>query len=330
MSIAARFSAFTTALVLLGACADAPMPTDLAPDAPSRSLIGSSTGTVAATYAGAELTTPRIDVSDLTVGTVITDAELVSPEAASDIGPGSALLITIPGEGRFGCSANFVFEGKGNRRYLGSAGHCFLPGDRISTHGPGADYDASGVTVEVCIANCDKGFRTGIVAEGTWLRLGSVLYARQESADGNPIGFDFGVVEIPRKIEGVVRTQLPVWGGPNGGAHQLQLGDLGCHYGNGIGAGELYPTKARTGVGGISDEEAWGGDFAASPGDSGSGMVVCSNSGTTLVGGGAVGILTHLGFWASDTGGHGFVLGTTLTQGIKLATEARLSLTLLQ
>ena len=115
--------------------------------------------------------------------------------------------------------------------------------------------------------------------------------------------------------------------GPTGIDH-FALGDPGCHYGNGVGAGELYPTKARVGVGGISDDEAWAGDFVASFGDSGSGMVECTSTGTTFAGRGAVGILTHLGFWISATGGHGVVLGTTVEQAMRMATEARLSLTL--
>ena len=45
-----------------------------------------------------------------------------------------------------------------------SAGHCFIPADTKSTHGVGADYDASGVTVEVCVENCETGFRSGISA----------------------------------------------------------------------------------------------------------------------------------------------------------------------
>jgi hypothetical protein len=321
-----RLPSAIAAVALLAACADTPLPTEASP-AGANHVLGSVSGSVLAAYPGIQLSRPRIDVSDLEAPlSVLTEDELVSPEAASDIGPGSALLITIPNEGRFGCSANFVWTSKGNRRYLGAAGHCFLPEDRTSTHGAGADYNASGVIVQVCIANCDKGFRTGIVNEGTWLTLGKVAYARQQSAAGEAIGFDFGVVEIPRKIEGVVRTSLPVWGGPATSSHQLTLGDYGCHYGNGIVAGELYVTKARVGLGGISDDEAWAGDFAGAPGDSGSGMVACTQSGTTFVGQGAVGIVTHLGFWVSTSGGHGVVLGTNVNQAVKLATEAKLSL----
>lgn len=324
MKLAMHTATTGAALVLVAACADSPLTTEVAPGPSKAAVTGSS---ILDAYPGIQLERPRIDLSDLAPPSlVLTEEDLVTPEAAKDIGPGSALLITIPGEGRFGCSANFVWT-SGPRRYLGAAGHCFLPGDRTSTHGPGADYDASGVTVQVCIANCEKGFRSGIVAEGTWLTLGKVRYARQNAADGEAVGYDFGVAEIPRKIEGVVRTSLPVWGGPTG-THRLALGDWGCHYGNGIVTGELYPTKARVGVGGASDDVAWAGDFVAAFGDSGSGMVMCTPSGTTFVGQGAVGILTHLGVWVDATGEHGVVLGTNIEQAIRMATEARLSLTL--
>lgn len=326
MKLAKQIATTGAALVLLGACTDSPLPTDTMSGTSRVSLTGSS---VLDAYPGVQLSRPRVDLSDLAAPTnVLTEDDLVTPEAATDIGPGSALLITIPNEGRFGCSANFVYNSAtGPRRYLGAAGHCFLPGDRTSTHGAGADYDASGVTVQVCIANCAKGFRSGIVAEGTWLTLGKVRYARQNREDGEAVGYDFGVVEIPRKIEGVVRHSLPVWGGPTG-MHTLAFGDFGCHYGNGIVTGELYPTKARVGVGGASDDVAWAGDFVAAFGDSGSGMVMCTPSGTTFVGQGAVGILTHLGVWVDTNGEHGVVLGTNIDQAIRMATEARLSLTL--
>lgn len=325
MKLAMRIATTGAAFMFVAACADSPLSTDTIPGTPVLSLTGSS---VLDAYPGIQLSRPRIDLSDLDPPSIVlTEEDLVSPEAAKDIGPGSALLITIPDEGRFGCSANFVFTQVGGRRYLGAAGHCFLPAELSATHGAGADYDASGVVVQVCIANCDKGFRSGIVAEGTWLTLGKVRYARQQSADGEAVGYDFGVVEIPRKIEGVVRTSLPVWGGPTG-VHRLALGDWGCHYGNGIVTGELYPTKARVGLGGASDEQAWAGDFVAAFGDSGSGMVMCTPSGTTYVGQGAVGILTHLGVWVDATGEHGVVLGTNIEQAIRLAREAKLSLTL--
>jgi hypothetical protein len=135
-------------------------------------------------------------------------------------------------------------------------------------------------------------------------------------------------VEIPRKIEAVVRRSLPVWGGPTG-VHALQLGDYGCHYGHGLGFGEVYPTKARVGVGGGSTDVSWSGDFAAAFGDSGSALVACEPVGATFEGRGAVGVLTHLGVRVDpSTGEHGVVLGTTVSRAVEMAAEAGLKLSL--
>ena len=49
-----------------------------------------------------------------------------------------------------GCTANFVWS-TGSTQYLGAAGHCFIPQGTTATHGPGADFDASGVLVSVCV-----------------------------------------------------------------------------------------------------------------------------------------------------------------------------------
>lgn len=320
MHTTARLSTTALAVALLVGCADTPSaPTATAPT-------GSAVRTQV-TDGIEQIERARIDLtSALDLRTVVPLA-LVTPEAATNIGPGSAILITIPDEGRFGCSANFVWEGRG-RRYLGAAGHCFLPATSIASHGPGADYDLGGVVVDVCIEGCEGNFNTSQLL-GTWVRLGAVAYARQESPEGAAVGHDFGVIEIPREFQDLVRASLPVWGGPTG-VQSMELGGYACHYGNGLVTGEVVLTKARIGVGGISDHEAWGGDFAGAPGDSGSGMVGCVNDGLgSFSGTGAIGILTHLGFWVDETtGGHGVVLGTTVARAIEMAAEAGLKLSL--
>src|SRR5688572_19883393 len=187
----------------------------------------------------------RVDVTAWEDLSTTIPLELVTPASASNIGPGSAIVVTIPDEGRFGCTANFVWR-SGGGRYLGAAGHCFLPADRAATHGAGADYDASGVTVEVCVDACEGNFRTNQLT-GTWVPLGRVAYARQ-TLDSVDVGNDFGVVEIPRKVQDFVRLSMPVWGGPTG-VQTLELGDYACHYGHGLLVGEVFLTKARIGVG---------------------------------------------------------------------------------
>jgi hypothetical protein len=275
---------------------------------------------------GQELQRLRLDVSGWSDLSTTIPVALVTPEAAGNIGTGSAILITIPDEGRFGCTANFVWSGQG-RRYLGAAGHCFLPADLSATHGPGADYDASGVVVQVCVTGCEGNFRSNQIT-GTWVTLGRVAYARQ-TLDGEDVGNDFGVVEIPREVRDLVRTTMPVWGGPTG-VETLEVGDYACHYGHGLLVGEVFLTKARLGVGGGSDASSWEGDFAGAFGDSGSGLVACVNDGVgSFSGTGAVGVLTHVGVSVDEsTGEHGVVFGTTVARAVEMGREAGLRLAL--
>lgn len=322
-------SCMAVLVAVLFACGDAPSgPTgsDLAPPVEPSPL----------TVSDMELERPRVDVTDWEDARTVLPIHLITPEAAEDIGTGSAIVITIPDEGRFGCTANFVWEGRG-RRYLGAAGHCFLPGDRKATHGPGADYDASGVVVEVCVADCEGNFQTNLLL-GTWVRLGPVAYARQTDESGlEQVGHDFGVVEIPREVRDLVRLAMPVWGGPSG-VETLEMGDVACHYGHGLGVGEVFLTKARSGIGGGSDEIAWMGDFAGAFGDSGSGIVGCASDGLGLHGQGAIGVLTHLGVQVCPcevdvedqtfTAQQGVIFGTTIARAIEMAGEARLKLSL--
>jgi hypothetical protein len=201
-----RHSAPSLALpaLLLAACSDLSAPTG-PPDA------GTSQVRAAALSVG-ELVRPRLTLTGATDSRTVLSLPLAFPGAANGLGTGSALLITIPGAGTFGCTANFIWS-DGSRRYLGAAGHCFIPAERRATHGPGADFDASGVTVDACVSSCDGNFDINQLT-GTWVRLGRVAYARQTDGEGNDIGNDFGVVEIPAELHDIVRLTMPVWGGP--------------------------------------------------------------------------------------------------------------------
>jgi hypothetical protein len=286
------------------------------------------TGVVASLVpTGMELRRPRVDLTNATNLATTIPIELVTPEAAGNIGTGSALLITIPVEGRFGCTANFVWA-SGGKRYLGAAGHCFIPAASSATHGPGADYDASGVVVQVCVEGCEGNFRTSQIT-GTWVTLGKVAYARQ-TLNGEDVGNDFGVVEIPRAVRDLIRLTMPVWGGPTG-TQTLGIGDFGCHYGHGLGVGEVFLTKGRVGIGGGSDHSSWMGDFAAAFGDSGSGLVGCVNDGVgSFTGRGAIGVLTHIGVSVNETTGEqGVTFGTTIARAMEMGREAGLRLSLL-
>jgi hypothetical protein len=283
-----------------------------------------------------EVVRTEIDLTSEVDQSLTIPPEVLTPEAARNIGPGSALVITIPDEGRFGCTANFVWRARG-KTYLGSAGHCFLPGDRKSTHGEGADYDASGVEVRVCVEGCEGNFRTMLLV-GKFVTLGKVAYARQTDPTGEEdVGNDFGVVEIPSAVADLIRPSLPVFGGPDG-ADTLKPGEFGCHYGHGLVVGETFLTKGRVGVGGGGDKQFWMGDFAGAFGDSGSGLVQCAPDGATFKGEGAVGVLTHLGLAVCPCkvnfrkltieAQHGVIFGTTVARSVALAREAGLSLSL--
>ncbi len=266
---------------------------------------------------------PKLDLTSLPNLTRTVPLAVVTPAMAQNIGPGSHLLIEIPNAGTFGCTANFIWA-SGEARYLGAAGHCFIPEGTTATHGPGADFDASGVRVSVCVSNCSFGGQSGFVITGDLVQLGSVAYARQTDSDGD-IGNDFGVVAIPPALASRIRPSMPVFGGPSTVEQVAQAQPL-CHYGNGVLVGEAFPTMARVGVGGGSTPKYWMGDLAAAPGDSGSAVVTCVVNGTDLQGRGAAGILTHLGVEVGVQ--HGFVFGTTIARAIEMAQEAGIALTL--
>jgi hypothetical protein len=278
---------------------------------------------VQAQQAPANAVRPRIDLTRMTRLTTTVPLAAITPAMAQNIGPGSHLIIEIPGAGTFGCTANFVWA-SGATRYLGAAGHCFIPEGTTATHGPGADFNASGVRVSVCVSNCSFGGETGFTLTGNLVVLGAVAYARQTAADGD-IGNDFGVVTIPAALAAQVRPSMPVFGGPTTTEEVVQFEPL-CHYGNGVIVGETFLTMARVGVAGGSTPSYWMGDLAAAPGDSGSAVVTCEVNGTDVRGRGAAGVLTHLGVEVGVQ--HGFVFGTTIGRAIEMAREANLSLAL--
>lgn len=277
---------------------------------------------------------PRVNLTHTVKKTTKIPLALVTPAMAQNIGPGSHLLIDIPNEGTFGCTANFIWAA-GTTRYLGAAGHCFIPSTATSTHGAGADYDASGVVVSVCVSNCSFGGESGFIVTGDLVTLGTVAYARQTGEEGD-IGNDFGVVAIPAALASMIRSSMPVFGGPTTIDTVRQAEPL-CHYGNGIIVGETFLTMARAGLGGGSTATYWLGDLAAAPGDSGSAVVTCESDGAGgLQGRGAAGVLTHLSVEVCPCGidfenttvtaQHGVVFGTTIARAIEMAREANLDL----
>lgn len=292
-----------------------------------RRVLGTMLGVVAlaalvvpsAQASGPQLTPAMLNVTGWTrlaaptlAGKTLSLAEIASPSAGDGIGPGSYLLIDRP-DGSFICTANFVWRDAAGNRYLGAAGHCFLPDgvDAAPSGDPAHQYSSR---VQVCVSGCAFGGQLGTVIVGTPADLGTVAYARQ-SQGGVDVGNDFGLVRIPAGLG--VRPSMPVWGGPSGTPTPPSLGQPVCLYGNAAGLGEVFATKARAGVAGVGTANAWYASIPSAPGDSGSAVVNCpALSGTT-----AVGILTHLA-----TNGTGFIAGTTAARAKAMATEAGLTI----
>lgn len=238
---------------------------------------------------------PCLDVTHAEDDLDTVDAATVPPEQSSGIGPGSVLFVTREdSSGTAGCTANFAWQGADGTLYLGAAGHCFLPDDADADDNAGGDYDSSGVTTRVCI-DCTFGGGTALSGlRGEVVELGDVVYARQ-SRDGEDIGNDFGLVEIPSDAEQLVDPSMPTWGGPTErGA--IEAGESVVQYGNGVGTGEVFLTKNRSGVGVQQDggAGAWYAELPAAPGDSGSAVQGAAATVSGLEGVEAAGILTHL------------------------------------
>jgi hypothetical protein len=278
--------------------------------------------TVGVSAGPAPAATPRLQrqMANLTgrpnaTRTVLPSA-LPTPDAGDRIGPGSHLIMTMDGDPNlYGCTANFVWKG-GGATYLGAAGHCFLPPTATATAGPGHDYDPSHTHVKVCVSSCSFGGQIGFSITGTLVDLGPVAYARQTEG-GQDVGNDFGLVTIPTWLSSLVRTTMPVWGGPQGTA-TISAGSPVCLYGNAAGLGEVFATKARAGVGGESNASAWSAFIPSFEGDSGSAVEVCGLTGAPQ----AAGILTHL-----VAGGAGIIAGTTVGKAEQMATQAGLAIT---
>jgi hypothetical protein len=257
------------------------------------------------------------------------------PGDSIGIGPGSTLITNFidpadDGEYVGICTAAFIFRDPNTSKvYLGAAGHCFIAPGAVSTHGSDANWDRDlTLRVRVCVSTCIGG-ASGLASAaaldmypGTTRDLGELAYARQTSG-GVDIGNDFGIVEIPPALYDEIRTDLPVWGGPNT-SDQLQLegGEFVAHYGNAIGLGEVFPTKARMGIGAGIDKGSWLAAMASAQGDSGSAVVgaTVSPAQPSIDGMAPLGMLTHLSC-CLIAGNPYNTAGTTVTRAIQMARQ---------
>lgn len=270
-------------------------------------------GSPAAQASDGQLRPARLDVTGWT--RLAGPTALPGPSAGDGVGPGSYLLIEQTDGNSYICTANFVWAGSTGVRYLGAAGHCFLPPDveAAPSRNPGRYVKR----VQVCVSGCAFGGQLGAVLQGTMRDLGPVAYARQ-SRSGEDVGNDFGLVRVPTGMR--TRSAVPVWGGPTGAAPIGFLQPV-CVYGNAAGFGEVFATKARFGVGGSSHDGAWFATMPSFQGDSGAAVVNCPGlTGTT-----AVGVLTHLA-----TDGTGVIAGTTVSRAKAMAAAAGLTINLVR
>lgn len=258
---------------------------------------------------------------------VVEPAEL-PPTTSAGIGPGSILLI-----GGVECTSNFVWSDQAGDLYLGTAGHCVTDGGPVhvciedcwtrttasslgvlatSSAGPQLglcdvhwqDEEIDETWQELCRAE-----PPGVVdVGGNFTPLGDVAYSR----DGG-VGQDFALVEIPDALEDLVDPTMPVWGGPTDVfACETWVAEPGIpdepptepgatqFYGHGIGFGEVWPEKARSGsfdtqFGCNTDAEWFRSAAPISFGDSGSAVnVVHAGADGTVTDRAALGLWTHL------------------------------------
>lgn len=245
------------------------------------------------------------------VATTPAAAALV-PQVAEGLGPGTHLLVDVDGQ-TFGCTAAWVYRDGAGERYLSTAGHCLLSPFSVATHGPDAD-GPSDARVRACIDRCVFGGQTGFLLSGRTVELGSVAYARQFGF-GGAVGNDFGLVRIPRALDGEVRYGLPEFG-EAARVRDVRLGDHMCYYGAGLATGETFLTMGREGVGLATIGTSWRMAGASAEGDSGAAVATCDAQGDAVA---AAGILTHL-----TPGG---VAGTTMGRAAQMAREAGLVVT---
>jgi hypothetical protein len=169
----------------------------------------------------------------------------------SEVGirPGSWMLAPS------GCTMNFVFGSPGNYS-IGTAGHCASAGDPVTllTVAPGG---ANPVLVEI----------------------GNVTVSHD-----NDIGDDFALVSIRPELQEWVFPTMAFVGGPCG-SFTGSGPQVVAHTGHGLGVGT--GGTPRVGVALSWQQDAYGWDGVAAPGDSGSAVRV--NTGSQ-----AAGNLTHL------------------------------------
>ena len=174
------------------------------------------------------------------------------------------------------CTANFVFEDRAGRSYVGYAAHCAGLGSATDTNGCRSRSLPLGTRVR---------FATGATAAtaGTTLGHGTLVYSSwramrsARTTAANPCAAnDFALVRVHRADLGSVNPTVPFWGGPTGLGTGAPAGGQVYSWGQ----SSLRPTtllSPKTGVSLGSTYGGWGWDaYTATPGipgDSGSGFL---------------------------------------------------------
>lgn len=196
------------------------------------------------------------------------------------IRPGAQLVIN----GGWLCTANWVYKDELDRLYLGTAGHCAVPGDRVTIGGVG--------------------------------RVGDVVFSTGDGGVGN----DFALIRVDPALYHLVTPTMCHWGGPVNVAQDQHFGyaPVGVlHYGFGFLYGNTPVTRPRAGSvhGFLVEAESFAFEGTIAPGDSGSAIQFSS--------GHALGVITH-GLLAPGPVPVGLALGlgTRVTHGIAMANAA--------
>lgn len=198
--------------------------------------------------------------------------------------PGAQLIINNAAL----CTANWVYRDEAGALYLGTAGHCAVPGDVVASPGVAS-------------------------------KIGDVAFSTGNGGVGN----DFALIRIDPALYSIVTPTMCHWGGPVAVSQDsdfaLAPGFPVLHYGWGLGLGQAGPaTRPRAGFtqGRTMSEASFVAEILIGPGDSGSAIQLSS--------GRVVGIVTHgliLPQPAPNVGA-GLGLGTRVQHGLALAGQA--------
>ncbi len=287
-------------------------------------LASLATGSLAASASTVEPSWQRMVGVPTGEGRVLSPAEAATlpPTIQDGIGPGSALQMGV-GDISSVCTASFLLrDPTTGQYYLSTAGHCLVVDAEDPTPVTGATHpDMVNDRVDVCVEGC---INNGL-GLGTYVSLqANGAYHPVAFAKSNGVGDDFGLIALPPDVHGLLRPEMPQWGGPTGVAAGGGLGDLVAHYGHGallVPGVAAFVTRTPADQGRLATLSSAGdGAFEAvghvTGGDSGSGASLAELDAAGIAHGTqALGTITHSIVYA----GAPILSGTLLTHGFEMA-----------